>query len=112
MGLTRTNLRRFMARADEAMADMFAATVSIGGTSYAAAGVGGSAMNTYLAGGKAEEGERIFRISKDDLGTRPTVGAELTWTDAEGPVSLFTILEVPDRPHETSWYLRCAPKQR
>lgn len=112
MGLSRSSMRSFLSRVDATLQDLFVATVTIGGTSYTAAGVGGSAMNTYLAGGNAEQGQRIFRISKTDLVTRPAVGTDLTWDDAEGAVSTFTILEVPDRPHETSWYLRCEPKQR
>lgn len=112
MGLTRASMRRFMEAVDDVLEDLFEASVTIGGTTYAAAGVGGSAMNTYLAGGNAEQGQRIFRISKTTLATRPAVGTTLTWNDATGSVSSFTIMEVPDRPHETSWFLRCEPKQR
>lgn len=112
MRLTKSSMQRFMTRADAAMADLFSASVTIGDTTYSAAGVGGSAMNTYLAGGNAEQGQRLFRISKTSLTTRPAVGTALTWNDATGPVSAFRILEVPDRPHETSWMIRCEPAQR
>lgn len=112
MGLNKLNMQRFLERVDDSLEDLFPATVVIGGTSYAASGVGGSALNTYLAGGQAEQGQRIFRVSKATLTTRPSVGDALTWSDATGPVTAFRILEVPDRPHETSWFLRCEPAQR
>lgn len=112
MGLTRAGMRRFMERVDDTLEDLFTASVVIGGTTYAAVGVGGSALSSYLAGGEAQQGERFFRISKAALVARPTPGTGLTWSDATGGVTAFTIFEVPDRPHETSWVLRCRPVNR
>jgi hypothetical protein len=106
--MTAASLATFMAATDATLRDLFPATVRIAGVEYAAAGVGGSALNSYLEGGRVEEGRRFFRIAKSLL-ARPAPGATLEWLDATGAVSRFTVMEVPDRPQETSWMLACDP---
>lgn len=111
MGMTAASLATFMAASDATLADLFPARIRIGGVEYAASGVGGSALNAYLEGGRAETGRRFFRVSKALL-DRPAVGTTLEWIDATGAVTRFDIMEVPDRPHETSWMLACDPFHR
>lgn len=118
MGMTAGQLGRFMARAEETMQALFPATVKIGGVTYAATGVGGSAKDEYVDGGKVYEGVRFFRILKSALADRPADGTPLEWLTANGaalPVGMrakFKILRVPDRPQEVAWELPCEPIQR
>lgn len=112
MGLNRAGFRRFMERADATLRDLFPCTLVIAGTSYEAAGVGGAGLSEYFEGGEAPQGARHFRISKSQLGTRPAEGTLVEWPGATGGVTLFRVMECPDRPHETSWTIRCEPDQR
>jgi len=108
------SLSSFLSRADGKLLDMFLATVTIGGVDYPAAGVGGSATHDWLSdgGGTAPGGTRHFRISKTLLATRPQAGTLLTWAASSTGVVSYTIGDVPDRPHETSWAIPCTPRNR
>jgi hypothetical protein len=108
------SLTRFMGLADASLQALFPVNIVIGGVSYAASGVGGSALSDYLAGGggTSPQGTRYFRISKALLPERPASGALLSWPAAPSGVTVYTITEVPDRPHETSWMLHCVPRLR
>jgi hypothetical protein len=103
-----------MSLADASLQALFPVTLVLGGVSYAATGVGGSALSDYLAGGggSAPQGARYFRVSKALLAARPESGELLTWAGAPSGVTTYTITEVPDRPHETSWMLHCVPRGR
>lgn len=115
MGMTSSQLTRFLTAADTTLATLFPGTLTIAGTAYACAAVGaGSAMMEYASdygGGQAPQGSRFFRISKTLLATRPETGTLVTWAGA-GSETALTVIECPDRPHETSWMLRCEPKNR
>jgi hypothetical protein len=106
-----SQFQRFMHKADATLGALFPATVRIGGVSYAASAVGGSAFDDYVDGGKALRGERHFRIPKSALPDPPAIGSPLSWVSGERDVAL-EVMECPDRPHETSWALRCEPRNR
>ena len=110
--MTAASLRNFMNAADATLQALFPTTVVIAGVTYAAVGVGGGANRDYVDGGNAPNGARHFRISKELLLTRPESGTLLTWAAAPSGVTAYTITEVPDRPHETSWTLTCVPRTR
>lgn len=113
MGMTSSQFTRFLTAVDSTLSDLFPATLTIGGTSYAATGVGGAAALEYLDdGGQAPTGMRVFRVSKTLLPTRPETGTRITWTATPGSESALTVMDSPDRPHETSWVLRCLPSNR
>lgn len=114
MGMNTTQLGRFMARVDATLDGLFPATIRISGTTYACTGVGGSAMLEYLdEGGQAPAGTRVFRVQKTLLATRPETGTMLEWlTSPAGGVTRLTVMDAPDRPHESSWVLRCQPSDR
>jgi len=113
MAMTSSQLSRFMTAVDTTLTGLFPATVTIAGTSYAATGVGGAAMLEYLdEGGQAPAGMRVFRISKTLLANRPETGTLITWSATPGSESALTVMDSPDRPHETSWVLRCVPTHR
>ena len=107
-------LSAFLGRADVKMAALFPASIVISGVTYPAIAVGGAATRDYLSdgGGNAPGGARHFRVSKSDLSTRPESGTLLIWAAAPSGVVNYTITEVPDRPHETSWSLTCVPRSR
>jgi hypothetical protein len=115
MGMTSSQLSRFLTAADATLTELFPGTLVIAGTSYACAAVGaGSAMMEFASdygGGQAPQGSRFFRLSKTLLATRPETGTLVTWSGA-GSETALTVIECPDRPHETSWMLRCEPKNR
>jgi hypothetical protein len=114
MGLSLPQFQKFMTAADVTLAALFPAVIKLGGLSYQASGVGGSALQDYLAegGGSAPAGTRYFRLSKTFHPTRPAVGELLEWPLAPSGVTRYTIEDVPDRPHETSWVLVCVPRNR
>jgi hypothetical protein len=115
MGMSSSQLTRFLKAADATLTELFPGTLVIAGTSYACAAVGaGSAMMEFASdygGGQAPQGSRFFRISKTLLATRPETGTRVTWSGA-GSETALTIMECPDRPHEQSWMLRCEPTNR
>jgi len=113
MGMNLSQLQRFMGRVDQTLTDLFPATITIGEDEYACTCVGGDASLQYLEdGGQAPAGMRFFRLSKADLATRPETGTLVTWDASPTGETEFTVMDSPDRPHETSWVLRCAPKNR
>jgi hypothetical protein len=113
MAMNLSQLSRFMSRADHTLEGLFPATLRIAGLDYACTGVGGSAMLEYLSeGGQAPAGTKVFRVRKDLLPTRPETGTLVQWMDAPESVARLTVMDSPDRPHETSWVLRCAPTDR
>jgi hypothetical protein len=113
MGLTSSQFSRFSTLAERTLAELFPASITISGTTYAASGVGGAATHDYLdEGGQAPAGTRFFRVLRSYLPTAPAVGTQLTWNNSTDPVSLFTITQIPSRPHEAAWTLRCEPAYR
>jgi len=114
MGLSRAGFQNFQRAAQKTLEELFPGVVKIDGVEYAAAAVGGTGAAEYGEGGRLVKGVRFFRIDKLVLITPPKVGMAVEWLRAGGgeQVKLFTVMEVPDRPHETAWMLRCEPKQR
>ena len=115
MGLNRASASRLLSAAQVALEDLFPGTVRIaGGEPLAAVCVGGSGKADFGLGGRLVQGVRNFRVRKDLMGAPPRVGTSLSWVrDGGGEQVLeFTIMEVPDRPHEPAWTLRCEPKGR
>jgi hypothetical protein len=113
MGMNISQFGRFMARVEATLEGLFPATIRISGTTYACTGVGGSAMLEYLdEGGQAPAGTRVFRVQKSILATRPETGTRIEWLTSPESVTRLTVIDSPDRPHETSWVLRCQPSDR
>lgn len=113
MGLSASQLSRFMASADQTLSDLFPATLKIAGVRYTGTGVGGNALNAYVDGGKVAQGDRYFRISKDQLATAPAVGSSIEWLEAPtGTPRFLRLMACPIRPQETSWMLHCEPRDR
>ena len=113
MGLNASQFSRFLTQADATLSDLFPAVLRIGGLSYQCTGVGGDAAREFLdEGGQVPTGVRYFRISKDIMTTRPESGTLVFWTQSPGSVTKLTVMSSPDRPHETSWVLRCEPTDR
>jgi len=113
MAMNLAQISRFMSRADHTLEELFPATLRIAGLDYACTGVGGSAMLEYLAeGGQAPAGTKVFRLRKTLMATRPETGTLVQWIDSPGSVTRLTVIDSPDRPHESSWVLRCAPTDR
>jgi hypothetical protein len=115
MGMTSSQLSRFLTAADATLTELFPGTLVIAGTSYAVAAVGaGSAMMEFATdygGGQAPQGSRFFRLSKTFHPARIATGTRVTWTGAASETAL-TVIECADRPHEQSWMLRCEPTNR
>lgn len=113
MAMNSAQLTRFMGRVDATLEGLFPAVIRINGQSYQCTGVGGDAMNDYLEeGGKAPSGTRFFRIQKAFLPLRPESGLRIAWITAPGSEEKLTVMDCPDRPHETAWVLRCEPTNR
>ena len=103
----------FMIRVDATLEGLFPATLKIGGLNYQATGVGGAAALEYLEdGGQAPVGTRFFRVQKAILTERVETGTRIEWLASPGSVTRLTLIDCPDRPHETSWVLRCVPSDR
>ena len=115
MGMTSSQLGRFLTAADATLTELFPGTLVIAGASYAVAAVGaGSAMMEFASdygGGQAPQGSRFFRLSKALYPTRIETGTLVTWSGATS-VTALTVMECADRPHEKSWMLRCEPQKR
>jgi len=106
-------LTRFQASVDATLDGLFPGTVRINGETYACTCVGGAAMMEYLGdGGKSPTGARYFRIQKALLATRPETGARVEWLESPTSVVRLTVMDSPDRPHESAWVLRCEPSDR
>jgi hypothetical protein len=102
--------QRMMERVDVVMAELFPAVIRIAGVSYQATGVGGRAAMEFLEdGGQAPQGTRFFRIPKSFLTTPPATGTFIEWLRPGGVIDKFRVIEVPDRPQETSCVLRAEP---
>lgn len=114
MALSASQFTRFLTAVDSTLTGLFPATLRIGGVNYQCTGVGGDAAKEYLEeGGYAPAGVRYFRISKAIYPTRPETGLLIEWTaTAAGGVTKFTVMSCADRPHETSWVMRCEPTDR
>lgn len=113
MGMNNASFLRFMGKVDKTLQDLFPAVLHIGGLNYQATGVGGDAAREYLEdGGEAPSGTRFFRVSKAILPARPETGTRVLWTASPGSETELTVISCPDRPHETSWVLRCLPSNR
>lgn len=113
MGMNLSQLTRFMSRVDETLDGLFPAVIRIGGEEIACTGIGGRAALEYLAdGGQAPAGVIFFRVRKELLPARPETGTFLEWIRTPDQLSRFTVMESPDRPHETSWVLQCEPTDR
>lgn len=113
MGLSASQLSRFMAAADQTLSDLFPASIKISGTTYTGTGVGGNALNTYLDGGKVQQGDRYFRIPKSQLTAAPAAGTLVEWLEAPtGTARFLKIMDCPIRPQETSWMIHCEPRDR
>jgi hypothetical protein len=113
MGMNLNQFQRFMGRVDKTLNDLFPAVIRIAGKSYACTGVGGSAALEFLSdGGQAPAGTRFFRLEKSILSTRPETGTQIKWLQSPSSEVDFTLIDCPDRPHETAWVLQCAPKNR
>ena len=111
--ITSAGVAKLMRATDATMLEIFPATVAIAGVDYAAAGIGGNALSDYVDGGEAIRGTRVFRVPKTALAVKPASGTALIWKTAPaGAPSRFTVEDCPDRPHETSWHLRCVPRDR
>jgi hypothetical protein len=115
MGMTSSQLSRFLTKADTTLTELFPGTLVIAGTSYACAAVGaGSAMMEFASdygGGQAPQGSRFFRLAKTLHPTRIVTGTRVTWSGGTSETAL-TVIECADRPHEQSWMLRCEPTNR
>lgn len=112
MGMNLGQFQRFMGQVDATLEGLFPAVLKIGGVNIQATGVGGNAMNEYVDGGMVPQGTRFFRVRKAFLPARPESGTRIEWVASPGSSTRLTIMEVPDRPHETSWVLRCEPTDR
>jgi len=113
MGMKLQQFARFMGRVDESLGDLFPATLRIAGQNYQATGVGGSAAMEYLEdGGQAPTGMKFFRLSKAIFADRLESGARIHWLATPASQVALTVIDCSDRPHETSWVLRCLPSDR
>lgn len=113
MGFSSSQFTRFLTAVDSTLSDLFPAVIKIGGVNYQCTGVGGDAAKEFLEdGGQAPSGVRFFRVSKAFLATRPESGTLVEWTATPGSVTKLAVMSCPDRPHETSWVLRCEPQDR
>jgi hypothetical protein len=113
MGMTSASLLRFMQASDATMEGLFPATIRIAGLNYQCTGVGGAAALEYAdEGGQVPTGMRVFRLSKAIHPARMESGARIEWVSTPGSVTRLTVIDCPDRPHETSWVLRCLPTYR
>ncbi len=113
MGMNSASLLRFMQAADATMEGLFPAVIRIAGQNYQCTGVGGSAMLEFASeGGQVPAGMRFFRLSKASHPTRLESGTSIEWISTPGSVTALTVIDCPDRPHESSWVLRCLPTHR
>lgn len=113
MGMNLSQLTRFQSRVDATLEGLFPGTIRLGDVEYACTCVGGAAMLEYLSeGGQAPSGTRFFRVRKDLLASRPETGALVEWLASPASVVRFTLMDCPDRPHESAWVLRCEPRDR
>jgi len=113
MGMNSTQFSRFMGRVDPTLNALFPGTITIGETEYEGCAVGGDAALEYLnEGGQAPIGTRYFRIEKTVLEARPETGTFLTWNSPTSSQEDLTVIECPDRPHDTAWVLICKPRNR
>lgn len=113
MGMNASQFTRFLTRADSTLEALFPAVLKIGGLNYQATGVGGAAALEYLEdGGQAPTGTRFFRVQKAFLATRPETGTRIEWVQNPSSVIRLTVMDSPDRPHDTCWVLRCEPSDR
>jgi hypothetical protein len=63
-------------------------------------------------GGQVPAGMRYFRLSKATHPVRVESGTTIEWVSSPGSASRLTVIDCPDRPHESSWVLRCLPAYR
>lgn len=113
MGMNLSQFARFMQRVDSTFEALFPGIIRIAGEEIACTCVGGRSMLEYLNdGGQAPAGTIFFRVRKDLLATRPETGTRIEWVASPTAVTRLTIMECPDRPHETSWVLQCEPSDR
>jgi hypothetical protein len=113
MAMNLSQLTRFMNRVDVTLEGLFPGVIRLEGVEYACTCVGGSAMTEYLEdGGQAPAGTRFFRVQKEMLATRPETGTRIEWFESPGSVVRLTVMDCPDRPHESAWVLRCSPSDR
>jgi len=113
MGMTSAALLRFMQATDATMEALFPAVITIAGENYQCTGVGGAAMLEYAEeGGQVPAGMRFFRLSKSVYPARLESGTGIQWVSTPGSVTALTVIDCPDRPHESSWVLRCLPTFR
>ena len=113
MAMNSASLLRFMKAADATMEALFPAVIRISGQNYQCTGVGGAALMEFAdEGGQVPAGMRFCRLSKAVYPTRLESGTAIEWVSTPGSVTALTVIDCPDRPHESSWVLRCLPTYR
>jgi hypothetical protein len=113
MAMNLSQMTRFMGRVDATLEGLFPGVIVLGGQEIGCTCVGGQAVLEYLGeGGQAPAGTRFFRVRKEVLASRPETGTRIEWILSPGSVERLTVMDCPDRPHETSWVLRCEPSDR
>ena len=100
----------FGARVETTLADVFRGAVLIGATSYACSCSGGSQRRDFDDQGlPVIRKDRLIRVLKTALSSAnlPAIGAKVTWTPTGGTAQVLKVAELPNRPHEAAWSIRC-----
>lgn len=106
----KSGLERFERLVNAAAEALMPGTVQIGQVAYDCASSGGRTFRDFDGMGRpVVRRERMLRVRKDLVaaGSLPEIGQVVLWTPEGGSARRLRVEELPDRPQELAWTLRC-----
>ena len=111
MGLTGSALNRFRDRIDETLRDCFPCSLAIKGKIVAGSGPGGRAVSDYEDGGQAYTYRFPFRVAASELSAPLKIGDSVDWIVTPTKTLRLEIMELPERPHESTVAFTCKKRR-
>lgn len=111
MGLTGSALNHFRDRVDETLRDVFPCSISIQGKIVAASGPGGRAVSDYEDAGQDFSYRFPFRVAAAELTAPLKVGDSVDWIVSPTKTLRLEIMELPERPHESTLAFTCKKRR-
>ena len=111
MGLTGSALNSFRDRIDETLRDAFPCSLSIHGKLVTGSGPGGRAVSDYEDGGESFTYRFPFRVPRAALPLPLEIGQSVDWIVDEAKTLKLEIMELPERPHESTLAFTCKKRR-